>query len=378
LNEVGGGSTAFHKSVSQLLAWKSNGRFLEIDYDRVGEVILQDNKGAPSKIAQLRPDKGNAGLGYMMAVDASQRDEFENRKSKIFQICVGAQSSRLSFKEAKQLLEQRLLMQTKYGLHLSQFTEKQCKELTVRINATFLPKLHIHSKMKRAVVWGPRSLGGLGLNTDIYSLQCQCAVSYLIRTMRWDEIVANDILVVTDAFQIASGFESPVLENTMTPIEYVCNGWIPHLRKMLRKIEGSIWIEKAWSPKRQRQYDQAIMEVFANNPSITPMMLKIVNELRMWLRVIFISELADVREGRLSLENDCRMIVNGGRCQQKEWYGPTRRHQRNCTGRHFENVFVSHSARMYRPMEMFRITNWTNHWVNGTQYGGMWSSKRIG
>jgi hypothetical protein len=166
LNEVGGGSTAFHKSVSQLLAWKSNGRFLEIDYDRVGEVILQDNKGAPSKIAQLRPDKGNAGLGYMMAVDASQRDEFENRKSKIFQICVGAQSSRLSFKEAKQLLEQRLLMQTKYGLHLSQFTEKQCKELTVRINATFLPKLHIHSKMKRAVVWGPRSLGGLGLNTD--------------------------------------------------------------------------------------------------------------------------------------------------------------------------------------------------------------------
>jgi hypothetical protein len=125
--------------------------------------------------------------------------------------------------------------------------------------------------------------------------------------MRWDEIVANDILVVTDAFQIASGFESPVLENTMTPIEYVCNGWIPHLRKMLRKIEGSIWIEKAWSPKRQRQYDQAIMEVFANNPSITPMMLKIVNELRMWLRVIFISELADVRGKiipRERLQND--------------------------------------------------------------------------
>jgi hypothetical protein len=135
-------------------------------------------------------------------------------------------------------------MQTKYGLHLSQFTQKQCQKLTVQINATFLPKLHVHSKMKRAVIWGPRSHGGLSLNTDIYSVQCQCAVSYLIRTMRWDKTVANDILVVLDAFQIISGFSTPVLEDTSVPIEYVGRGWIPHLRTMLSRIQGGYGSKK--------------------------------------------------------------------------------------------------------------------------------------
>jgi hypothetical protein len=195
----------------------------------------------------------------MMAVDASQEDEYVSRTKKIEHICNGAKSSRLTFKEAKQLLEQRLLMQTKYGLYLSQFTKKQCQPLTVLTNDTFLPKLHIHRKMKRAVVWGPISHGGLGLNTNIYSVQCQCAMSYLMRTMRWDDIVANDILVTLNAFQMASGFLTPVLEDTTTPIDYVDKGWIPHLRNMLRMIDGGVWIEKAWHPKRQRQFDYCLL-----------------------------------------------------------------------------------------------------------------------
>jgi hypothetical protein len=245
LNEVGGGSTAFHKCACLFMSWIFNGKRLVIDYEQEGTRTLLDNKGAPSRITQLRPDQGNAGLGYNMAVDASQDDEYSSRLAKVTDICTRAQASRLSFKESKQLLNKRLLMQTKHGLHLSQFTKKHCHPMTVLINATFFPKLRLRSKMKRAIAYGPLAYGGLNLNTNIYySVQAQSAAAYLVRTMRWNKIVATDILVVTNAFQLATGFKSPVLENVSIPIKYVGKGWIPHVRDMFRSIDAGVWLER--------------------------------------------------------------------------------------------------------------------------------------
>jgi hypothetical protein len=53
LNEVGGGSTAFHKCACLLLSWIFNGKRLLIDYEREGTITLLDNKGTPSKTTQL-------------------------------------------------------------------------------------------------------------------------------------------------------------------------------------------------------------------------------------------------------------------------------------------------------------------------------------
>ena len=127
-----------------------------------------------------------------MAVDANPVADLAFRREKITSICNGAQSARLTYREAYDLLTTRLLQQTKYGLHLSQFTEKMCRPLSTLMNETFLPLLHIHRKMPRAVVWGPKDLGGLGLNTNIYNLQAQCSINYLVRTLRWNKIVAQD------------------------------------------------------------------------------------------------------------------------------------------------------------------------------------------
>lgn len=79
--------------------------------------------------------------------------EFRSRRQKIAEICTRrAQSSRLSYREAYDLLNTRLLaQQIKYGLYVSQFTAKICKILSILINQTFLPLLHIHWKMPRAV-----------------------------------------------------------------------------------------------------------------------------------------------------------------------------------------------------------------------------------
>ena len=263
--------------------------------DTPGITLLElDAKGAASRIKMMKPDEANKGLGYHMAVDANQKEHYATVKGKIEHICNGAQSGRLSFREAKDLLTLRLLQQTKYGLHLSQFSEKMCHPLTVLINGTFLQLMHIHSKTPRALVWGPQDLGGLGLNTDVYCLQAQCAIGYLVRSLRWNKTVASDIITALNACQLASGFESPLLEDTKPHLRFISNGWIPHLRGMLEYFGIKIWVEDAWKCQKQRENDRSIMEMFVTDKDIKLSELVLANEYRMWLGVIFISELADV------------------------------------------------------------------------------------
>ena len=308
LNETSGGSTAFHKCATQLLTWISDRKKLVINYHHDHEgITLLDAKGAASKIKMMRPEEANKSLGYHMAVDANQHEHYASIKGKIAHICNGAQSGMLSFREARELLTLRLLQQAKYGLYLSQFSLKMCNPLTVMINGTFLQLMHVHSKTPRAIVWGPIDLGGLGLNTDIYCLQAQCAIGYLVRSLRWNKTVASDIITVLNACQLASGLEFPLLEHPDLPIRYISAGWIPHLREMLLFFGIKIWVEDAWKCEKQRVNDRSIMEMFVLDKDIKLSELILANEYRMWLGVIFISDLADVT----GTEIDFGRIANG-------------------------------------------------------------------
>jgi hypothetical protein len=71
---------------------------------------------------------------------------------------------------------------------------------------------------------------------------------------------------------------------------------------MLDLYQASLWIEKAWRPQKQRQYEESIMEVFANDSEITPKMLLMANEFRIWLGVFSISDLANIAGTTIEIE----------------------------------------------------------------------------
>jgi hypothetical protein len=71
---------------------------------------------------------------------------------------------------------------------------------------------------------------------------------------------------------------------------------------MMDLYETSAWIEDAWVPAKQRQYDQAIQEEFAGDDMITPLEKRLANEFRLWLQVTHISKLADIAGKEVSIE----------------------------------------------------------------------------
>lgn len=115
----------------------------------------------------------------------------------------------------------------------------------------------------------------------------------LLRHLRWDELVANDILVTLDALQLRSGFTTPLLEDTSPNTDYVGASLLIALRSRLNEIDASIWIEKAWAPCLQRDGDGSLMEAFCGIPGIALGQLIRVNEVRIYCRVVTIADLAN-------------------------------------------------------------------------------------
>ena len=123
--------------------------------------------------------------------------------------------------------------------------------------------------MPRTVVFGPIQLGGMG-RAKQESLQDQWGLYHFIQTLRWDKDTAHDLVTVLDAFQLASGFVTPVLSSPNIIIDYAGIGWVPHIRAWLAALNASLEVEKAWRARIQRLDDDSLVEVVNSTPEIKP------------------------------------------------------------------------------------------------------------
>ncbi len=111
-------------------------------------------------------------------------------------------------------------------------------------------------------------MGGMEF-PETHTLQNQTKIPFMIKQLRWDKTLANNILVTLDHVQLLSGLTTPVLQNTATRINYIGTSYLVKMRCRLLEIEGTIWIEHAWTPPLQRQRDKSIIECFSAIPRIT-------------------------------------------------------------------------------------------------------------
>ena len=68
-------------------------------------------------------------------------------------------------------------------------------------------------------------------------------------------------------------------------IEYLSDGWVPHLRERLSVLDGII---------SQRLGDDSTMEVIADCKTLTTREKLLANETRMWLQISYVSAIADM------------------------------------------------------------------------------------
>ena len=106
-------------------------------------------------------------------------------------------------------------------------------------------------------------------------------------------MVANDFLTTLDAVQLRTGLVKPLLEHTKPDVGYVGSSFILDVRRRLDEMEGSLWVEDKWTPSIQRESDASLMKRFSGIEWINQTMLRKANEVRLYLRVVTIADLAD-------------------------------------------------------------------------------------
>ncbi|KAL9183004.1 LOW QUALITY PROTEIN: hypothetical protein ACHAXT_004791 [Thalassiosira profunda] len=150
--------------------------------------------------------------------------------------------------------------------------------------------------MPKAVVYGPLEYGGVAF-PEVMSLQDGTQLPYLLKELRWDKSVANAMLTTIDQLQMRVGFVRPIMEFTTLPIRYASmkgefDGYFLSLRQRLADIDGSLWLEDAWTPTLQREGDASIMKRLVESKLFSPSVLSRANNARLYLRVITIADLA--------------------------------------------------------------------------------------
>lgn len=61
-------------------------------------------------------------------------------------------------------------------------------------------------------------------------------------------------------------------------IDYVANGWIPHIRRRLASLGGEIAVKDAWQTRIQRYNNDSPMEVINTSTDFKPREKRLANE----------------------------------------------------------------------------------------------------
>ena len=187
---------------------------------------------------------------------------------------------------------ERIVPKLSYAFGLTSLSKKQCHSYNTRIRKAFAGPVGLNSNYPGAILYGPAAYGGMEF-PEAVALQDQVQIPYFIKQLRWDKEVANDMLVTIDRAQLISGFVRPILEQTSPVVDFVDNSYIFDLRRRMREIDATLWIEKAWCPHLQRENDQSLMERFALLPHMTRHKMFKLNSVRLYLRVITLADLTD-------------------------------------------------------------------------------------
>lgn len=292
LINIPGGLLAYHKCNWQLIAWDTESGYMDMVTTSEHPIVIHDGRGATSTIDYLPPKEPNIGLGFRLCPNANQEPHFQNVLLGIRKICAGVGPAHLTEHEIRQLLTQRLIPKLTYALHLSSFSPSQCGQIDTIIRQTIIPRMRLNRHFPSAVLYGPMELGGLDF-MQVRTLQLTTQITYLLKQLRWDKTVANDIIVTLDTLQLASGLSKPLMEYPTSPINYLGESYFLNIRAQLAGIGASIWIEEAWKPQPHRVHDDFIMDRFTQIPGITRKELRQANAVRMYMRIITIADIAD-------------------------------------------------------------------------------------
>ena len=167
------------------------------------------------------------------------------------------------------------------------FTKSQCSKIDKKVVRQCLGAVGFNRNFPRAVVFGPQRLGGMGWDT-MSSLQIYEKVKFTLAHLRKQDKIGNMLRLSVAIIQLSAGIQDDILASKVLWTKWVETSWISNLKQWLDEINAALHINYS-SPKPQRQYDRALMDIFSTW-GMSAREMKALNRVRIYLRVFYVSD----------------------------------------------------------------------------------------
>jgi hypothetical protein len=256
-------------------------------------MLYQGNETEQTEIEQKDCSEAHKTLGVMKAPNRSQVGQIQKLKAKCDEHATAILSNSVTNSDA--LLAYRVYHMTSvgYSLGTTYITQKQFATIQGKAVSAFLATSGYNRHFPRALVFAPRTQGGLEF-VHLFLQEGKQSIQLLLRHLLHNTELGKQIRIDLAWIQLEAGISHHILENTQLELDYIQDGWIIGIRRFLKTVAAEVHLPQETRPRIYRQHDRYLMEIFREQGLSTPD-LRRLNRCRLYLQVARVSDITNIR-----------------------------------------------------------------------------------
>ena len=297
LVDISGGEISLtEKSWFQILSWKLNHGTEELQTTTDNNISLYTSStktpGQTIKVKQIDSTHGLRYLGVRLSCSGSDTHEYKYRLKAAKKLAGQIATTPLTISEALTVYQERWKATFFYCLPITQFTKSQCNKLQSTIFQKLLPKLGYNRHMPAVVLAGPYQYGGHNLISCWHEQHC-LHIERLIRYICRNCNIGKLLTILMEQYQFFLGIHQPFLSLPSTNYQYGIKHMLQYVWDACTELQVTLHMPSLHIQPLYCVNDYKIMDKFVEK-GYPPWKLRILNNIRLWLRVSCGSELFDL------------------------------------------------------------------------------------
>ena len=298
-----GGALRVDKSYWYLIdfKWKNDDwQYTSIE-DIPGNITVRDADGQIKILPRLEPHDANETLGIFIAMDGNPKKQVEKLRGKAEEFAEHVRTGFLTREEAWHALNSTIVKTLEYPMEAISLTKDQWDYIMAPILKSVLPRSGIVRTFPRDVLYAPDEFTGMGLMHPYYKQYLKHLELALKETIK-PTITANLLTAAMEQLRLESGLPRANGEWHLSDTALCLTPcWIKDL--LLFCDDNEITIQDTCADLDYGSTDDIyLMEAFRES-GFTPKELKILNQCRLFLRVLTLSDICTMDLKRITLDS---------------------------------------------------------------------------
>ena len=293
LLEATGGALELSKCSYHIVFWKFSLQGAPVLTNMSSEVplieVTDPYTNARQPLQYLSPYTAHKTLGYYKEPAGTQKVQFEKLLEKSDGITSFLWETPLTRIEAWTYYTSCYLPSVCYPLTGSFMSQAQLDKIQRKAMSIIIPRCGFNRTTHRAIIYGPREMGGAGFR-HLHVEQGVRQTVYFLRQWRLNSCVGRLLKCSIAWLQLSVGVSYPVLEQPARPLPHMESLWLASMRQFLALTNTAIQLDDPCLPALQRENDAYIMDMILHCNHYTPNEIKKLNYCRLHANITLLSD----------------------------------------------------------------------------------------